>query len=54
MDLKNLAKDKAENVLNTKGIEITCPSCKNKFIGKSMLVECPNCHKTFDVEFKVN
>lgn len=54
MDLEKLAKEKAETILNTKGVEITCPSCKNKFVGKSNPVECPNCHKTFDVEFKIN
>jgi Zn finger protein HypA/HybF involved in hydrogenase expression len=53
LDLNNIAKKKAQEILQTKGIEITCPSCKEKFIGRSMEVECPHCHKTFDVEFNV-
>lgn len=53
MDLNEIAKQKAQEILQTKGVEITCPSCKEKFIGRSMEVECPHCHKTFDVEFEV-
>lgn len=53
MNIEQIAKQKAQKILETKGVEITCPSCKEKFIGRSLLVECPNCHKTFDVEFNI-
>ena len=54
MSLEDIAKRKAQEILKTKDIEITCPNCKKSFIGRSLLVECPHCLKTFDIEFNVN
>lgn len=53
MSIEDAARSKAQYILETQGIEITCPSCKEKFIGRSLLVKCPNCNKTFDVEFNI-
>ena len=53
MDLEKLAKEKAKEILRTKGIEVTCPFCKEKFIAKDLFVTCPHCSKTLDVEFNV-
>lgn len=53
MNIDDLAKKEAIRVLQTKGIEITCPSCKRKFTARSLKTKCPHCEKTFDVEFDV-
>lgn len=53
MNLEDAAKEKAKEILLTKGIEVKCPFCKEKFIAKDLLVTCPHCSKTLDVEFNV-
>lgn len=52
-DINKVAKDKAIEVLKTKGIEIKCPFCKTDFLAKALTVTCPECSKTIDVEFNV-
>lgn len=53
MDLNSLLRQKAEEILRTKGVQVTCPNCKQKFLAKSMLATCPHCGKSFNVEFKL-
>lgn len=53
MSLDEIAKRKAQEILETKGVEINCPSCGESFIGRSLLVKCPHCQKTFNVEFNI-
>ncbi|WP_164507796.1 hypothetical protein [Lacticaseibacillus suibinensis] len=53
MNLEEIAKRKAQEILTSKGINVTCPFCKKDFLARSMNVECPHCHKTLDVEFNL-
>ncbi|MDP5372474.1 DUF2614 family zinc ribbon-containing protein [Lactiplantibacillus plantarum] len=43
--------DKAREILKTKGIEITCPSCHQKFTAFTDPAVCTHCHKSFTVKF---
>lgn len=53
MDIKKLAENKTREILLSRGIEVSCPSCKTKYLAKEMETTCPNCNKTFDVEFNI-
>ncbi|MBO1101361.1 hypothetical protein [Enterococcus hirae] len=52
-NLENIAKQKAEQVLKTTGVTVSCPFCNRKFIARKINENCPNCKKTLDIEFKV-
>ena len=51
--LKEIANHKVQEILETQAIENTCPSCKESFIERNLLVECPHCQKNFDVESNI-
>lgn len=53
MDLDKLAKQRAKEILEEKGVEVACPFCHEKFVARAMHTECPNCHKTLDVKFEL-
>lgn len=53
IDLNELAKQKAQQILETQGIEVNCPNCHQQFLAHSMQSTCPHCGKTFDVNFNI-
>lgn len=54
MNMNKILENKAKNIIQSKGIEVTCPSCKTKYLAKEMKTTCPKCNKTFDVTFNIN
>ncbi|MBE9387873.1 hypothetical protein [Vagococcus salmoninarum] len=54
MDIEKMAELEALKILKTKGISVTCPFCKELFVARDLLVVCPHCNKTLDVEFNVS
>lgn len=49
----NSFEQKAREILRTKGIEITCPSCHQKFRAFADPAVCTHCHKSFNVNFNI-
>lgn len=54
MDLNELAKQKAMQVLQTQGISINCPNCHQQFTAHSNPAVCPNCGNSSNINFNVN
>lgn len=54
MDLNELAKQKAMQVLQTQGISINCPNCHQQFLAHSNPAVCPNCGNSSNINFNVN
>ena len=49
MDLNDIARNKAEQIMKNKGVVVSCPSCKNRILAKSgKTTVCPSCHKSFN------
>lgn len=53
MDLNELAKQKAKQILETQGISVNCPNCHQQFMAHSNPTVCPHCNKSFNVKFNV-
>ena len=53
MDLNELAKQKAQRILQTQGISVNCPNCQQQFMAHSNPAVCTHCGKTFNVHFNV-
>ncbi|MFJ6924442.1 hypothetical protein [Limosilactobacillus mucosae] len=53
MDLNELAKQKAQQILNTQGIDVNCPNCHQQFTAHSNPANCPHCGGTFTVHFNI-
>lgn len=45
--------DLGRSILQSKGVTVTCPNCKQKFLAKSDPAQCTHCYKSFDVNFNV-
>jgi Zn finger protein HypA/HybF involved in hydrogenase expression len=53
VDLNELAKQKAQQILNTQGIDVNCPNCHQQFTAHSNPANCPHCGGTFTVHFNI-
>ncbi len=53
MDLNELAKQKAEQILKTQGISVKCPNCHQQFVANSTPAICTHCGKSFNVNFNI-
>lgn len=54
MDLNELAKQKAQQILNTQGIDVNCPNCHQQFTAHSNPAICPNFDNNCNINFNVN
>ncbi|WP_415601390.1 DUF2614 family zinc ribbon-containing protein [Liquorilactobacillus nagelii] len=45
--------NKAREILRTKSVDITCPSCHQRFKAFTDPAVCTHCRKSFKVNFKI-